>query len=280
MNTRRYFSIFIGLLFFYACADPVQNELAKPAPEALSTDVGYHVFAHAHNDYEHERPLLDALHNRFYSVEADIWLVDGDILVSHYARDYKGRLQDLYLDPLQAIVEEKESVHGDGEPFYLWLDLKDGSSELQTALHEMLSHYSMFSVFTDTTATRGPVTAILTGDAKSKTSYMDRFSERRVIRDSNDYSPDDPAADNRWQWYALKWSNYIQWNGQDPFPDDQRQILISLVNDIHAKGRKVRFWSTPDAEGFWTLMLKCGIDLINTDKLDELNQFLHTYKPA
>ena len=31
--------------------------------------------AHAHNDYEHARPLHDALARGFGSVEADIWLV-------------------------------------------------------------------------------------------------------------------------------------------------------------------------------------------------------------
>ena len=43
--------------------------------------------AHAHNDYEHERPLLDALDHGFASVEADVWLVDGQLLVAHDRED-------------------------------------------------------------------------------------------------------------------------------------------------------------------------------------------------
>ena len=39
--------------------------------------------AHAHNDYLHARPLLDALDHGFCSVEADIYLVDGQLLVAH-----------------------------------------------------------------------------------------------------------------------------------------------------------------------------------------------------
>ena len=39
--------------------------------------------AHAHNDYLHARPLLDALECGFCSVEADIYLVDGQLLVAH-----------------------------------------------------------------------------------------------------------------------------------------------------------------------------------------------------
>src|SRR5207237_4622701 len=38
------------------------------------------IHAHAHNDYEHTRPLLDALDHGFCSVEADIHLVDGKLL--------------------------------------------------------------------------------------------------------------------------------------------------------------------------------------------------------
>ena len=51
----------------------------------------YHVTplrqAHAHNDYEHVRPLHDALDHGFTSVEADIFLVDGDLLVAHDPED-------------------------------------------------------------------------------------------------------------------------------------------------------------------------------------------------
>lgn len=43
--------------------------------------------AHAHNDYEHDRPLQDALSHGFSSVEADVWLVDGELLVAHDRED-------------------------------------------------------------------------------------------------------------------------------------------------------------------------------------------------
>ncbi len=39
--------------------------------------------AHAHNDYRHHRPLLDALAHGFTSVEADVFLVDDQLLVAH-----------------------------------------------------------------------------------------------------------------------------------------------------------------------------------------------------
>jgi len=45
--------------------------------------------AHAHNDYLHPRPLLDALDAGFTSIETDVWLVDGDLLVAHDRREVR-----------------------------------------------------------------------------------------------------------------------------------------------------------------------------------------------
>lgn len=238
---------------------------------------GYHIYAHAHNDYEHERPLLDALGHRFYSVEADFWLVDGEILISHDRQDnradYKGTLKDLYLDPLQKRVDEKGSVHGDGAPFYLWLDIKDGRDEVRSTLHRLLSQYSMLTVFTDEAIHHRPVVAILTGDEKSKTAYAGEYAERYACRDGS-YSKDDPPADHSWQWIALNWKNVIRWYGEEAIDPAEYQKWTAIVNDIHAKGRKVRFWNTPETELFWETALQVGIDLINTDHLQRLNRFL------
>ncbi len=249
----------------------------KPHPQA-----GYHIYAHAHNDYEHPRPLLDALDNRFYSVEVDFWMVDGEILVSHdkeeSKEDYKGTLKELYLDPLQKRVDEKGSVHGDGLPFYLWLDIKDGRPEVHPVLRELLSHYSMMTVFTDEEVNgevkEGPVTIILTGDHESKSSYMDQYNERRVCRDSNSYDASDPNADNKWLWYALNWNSHFSWKGRGLMPPEEIKKLQTLVNDIHAKGRKVRFYAVPDNMRYWMTAIQNGCGLINTDKLAELNEFL------
>src|SRR4051794_7241519 len=68
--------------------------------------------AHAHNDYAHPRPLFDALDQGFTSVEADVFPVDGELLVGHNRRDLKPdrTLETLYLAPLADRVE-KNSGH-------------------------------------------------------------------------------------------------------------------------------------------------------------------------
>ena len=80
------------------------------APAMVSAaDVKPLAQAHAHNDYEHQRPLLDALDHGFTGVEADIWLVNGKLLVAHEEAHIKPErtLEALYLDPLKKRVSER-----------------------------------------------------------------------------------------------------------------------------------------------------------------------------
>src|SRR5436190_2604268 len=75
--------------------------------------------AHAHNDYEHPRPLLDALDCGFCSVEADVFLVGDKLFVGHswYELRAERTLVSLYLDPLKKrIAENGGRVFRDGPP--------------------------------------------------------------------------------------------------------------------------------------------------------------------
>src|SRR6185295_14563982 len=92
------YCVFFAAAFQAAAATCCASEgvTAKPLPQA-----------HAHNDYEHARPLLDALDHGFCSVEADIWLTPDGLLVAHDRKDLKPArtLEALYLDPLRERVK-------------------------------------------------------------------------------------------------------------------------------------------------------------------------------
>ena len=83
--------------------------------------------AHAHNDYEHVRPLLDALDQGFCSVEADIFLTSKGLMIGHTLLDLKSdrTLEKLYLESLRDRVKANGGkVYRDGPPFYLLIDVK------------------------------------------------------------------------------------------------------------------------------------------------------------
>jgi hypothetical protein len=40
-------------------------------------------------------------------------------------------------------------------------------------------------------------------------------------------------------------------------------------------GAKVRLWASPERKAVWDELLKCGVDLINTDQLVTLKNYLN-----
>ncbi|HYV46194.1 MAG TPA: hypothetical protein VFA20_15095 [Myxococcaceae bacterium] len=254
-----------------ACREGQEAASVRSAPSAVA---GQRIHAHAHNDYEHPHPLQDALDQRFSSVEADVYFDGGSFKVAHNSWDAsKGSLKELYLDPLQARVDAGGSVYGDGEPFTLWIDIKDSNPAMPDALRGLLDGFSMLSRFTDQGTTPGPVTAVLTGDAGMKAALV-AAPDRRAVRDSNDYAPDDPPADGRWGFYALSWGDYLGWGGSGELPEEDRARMACIMDNAHASGRKVRFYATPDRAEDWQAELANGTDYINTDHLAELSAVL------
>ncbi|MDP1825699.1 MAG: hypothetical protein Q8L48_20730 [Archangium sp.] len=227
---------------------------------------------HAHNDYEHARPLLDALEQRFESVEADVWLDGADVGVSHAGPPFKGSLKALYLDPLAArIAANAGSVHGDGKPFFLWIDLKQGSAALQDALATQLAEYPFLTRFDDAgEAQAGAVTVVFTGDNTAKKALVERAAPRPYVRDSNDYAPTDAPADGKWGFYAVNYYSFMQWDGAGTIPRAQKLQLERLVNGAHATGRRLRIYSNPDTAAYWAEAKAAHLDFVNTDKLAEL----------
>jgi glycerophosphoryl diester phosphodiesterase len=76
-----------------------------------------------------------------------------------------------------------------------------------------------------------------------------------------------------------RWSSHFTWNGAGEIPAKEHEKLQKIVQKAHEKGRLVRFWATPDnsspaRETLWRQLLSAGVDLINTDDLEGLRQFL------
>jgi len=62
-------------------------------------------------------------------------------------------------------------------------------------------------------------------------------------------------------------------------PDAERRKLREIVQTAHEKGRRIRFWATPDnpspaREALWRELVSAGVDMLNTDDLEGLQQFL------
>jgi hypothetical protein len=268
----------VALAVALAAASPTSSEAQPSASSGLER-------AHAHNDYEHQRPLFDALDHNFKSVEADIWLVEGELIIAHDSEDVPQAVKDgrtlrsLYLEPLQTVIAQNGgSVYrGDPDYFTLLIDIKSEAASTYLALHEELQDYEgMLTRFGPRGVRDGAVTAIVSGNRPRElmlqqrvryAAYDGRLSDLGVATDQT-FVP--LISDN--------WTRNFTWRGDGPMPSKERRKLRSIVETAHANGQRVRFWETPELspqrEAVWRELLAARVDYINTDHLSDLETFL------
>lgn len=233
--------------------------------------------AHAHNDYQHPRPLLDALDRGFLSVEADVHLAGGELLVAHDLKDARpGRtLRRLYLDPLRERVRANGGrVHPSGPPLFLLIDVKSAADATYAALDRELADYAdLLSVVRDGRFEAKAVTAVLSGNRVSPAALA-KQAVRYVGLDGRlpDLDADHPA--HLMPWVSGSWFPAFRWRGDGPMPAAERAKLREQAGKAHARGRLLRYWATPESEAVWAELRAAGVDLIGTDRLDRLRDFL------
>jgi len=252
------------------------------APDAAVVLGEPHAAAHAHNDYEHDRPLLDALEHGFTSVEADVWLVDGELRVAHDFADARAgvTLESLYLDPLDKLVRQQghSAYPGWNGSLQLLIDIKSDGETTYAAVEKVLAeHPEIMTRYANGKVSAGPVTAVISGNRPL--AMMQAADKRFSFYDgrSADLASGMPAA--LMPLVSDNWTKLFTWQGVGPMPEAERTKLRAYVETAHAKGYRVRFWATPDQPGaardaMWTELLDAGVDHINTDDLPGLDKFL------
>ena len=287
---RRFRIILVALTLACTAANGATAEAPPPAPADRTRPR-----THAHNDYEHPRPLFDALHHGFVSVEADIYLAGADLRVSHNpVADWSKvpTLQASYLTPLRDLKRRHNNggIYADGTPLLLLVDIKTDAAATYARLHEVLAEYQAATpgLFTTYTAAggryevkAGAVTVIVSGNRpreamKRQVTRLAGYDGRRadIGPDSN---PDDapgfvPLISDNW---AGIFHGPLAWDGRGEIPAATKAKLKQLVADVHAEGKLLRFWNLPkDTPAVWGPLYDAGVDLINTDDLAGLSAFV------
>lgn len=256
------------------------SQRPTPPPEPLER-------AHAHNDYEHDRPLLDALDRGFTSVEADVWLVDGELLVAHDREDVdpERTLRALYLDPLRALNRRNHgsAYTGWDGSLQLLIDIKSDGRTTYAALHRELRRYpELMTRFSPGRVHERAVTAVISGERPRELMESQRVRYAGYDGRLSDLDGDAPAS--FMPLVSDNWEKNFTWRGEGEFPAGQRAKLHGIVDRAHAAGYRIRFWATPDdpgpeREAVWRELVAADVDHLNTDDLPALRDFLLAEDP-
>jgi hypothetical protein len=233
--------------------------------------------AFAHNDYRHKRPLLDAQNNGYTHIEADVFLHNNKLVVAHINPYFKGKrtLENLYLAPLLAQANKNNGTVYEGydKPVTLMVDIKTDAKKTYAALKVLLEKYRpILSSYDTGKVTTRAVTIIISGhkpydEVRKETSRLAFIDEdlRKVERDT---------IANVARMASCKYSKLLKWKGNGEISDHEKKRLVNYVTMAHKNGDQVRLWASPDNKAVWKEILACGVDLINTDKLVALKNFL------
>ncbi|KAF5356011.1 hypothetical protein D9756_003833 [Leucocoprinus leucothites] len=258
---------------------------------------------HSHNDYWRDVPLLTAVSLGVASVEADVWLVNGQLFVGHEpAALAKQRTFDsLYIQPLVDMLDRQNPKNpftdaanltapnglfdtSSGTPLQLLVDIKtDGKEAMPFILRALRPLRSKGYLTTFENGVLKPSTVTVVGTGNTPLDSV-------LALEPRDYFFDAPLTGLGRNPANATWSRNISpiastdyevavgWDGINDITDAQRQTIGNLINTAHSLGIKARFWDTPGWPIFarnkvWQQLLDSGADWLNADDLEAASQF-------
>ena len=231
---------------------------------------------HSHNDYTRNRPLMDALQYGFTSIEVDVYLYEGRLVVTHDNKnlDKKPSIQELYLDPLRTIITSNSGhvYQNSDAQVVLMVDLKSDKVDTYLALKEVFKSYlDLIEWFQSGKLVEGPIKILLSGGPPIDL----------IQKETDRYFYVDGAVDQWGEDYPISlmprastnYRTYFKWSGNGPMPPTEEQKLRELIKLGHDHGRKVRFWGSPNKVEVWEKLMDEGADWINVDDLKGFNAY-------
>jgi alkaline phosphatase len=217
---------------------------------------------HSHNDYEKSFPFWEAYNHAYGSIEADIFLQNGNLIIAHNTIQLKmGRTFDsFYLYPLQqCIVKNNNHPYADkNRLLQLLIDVKTDSVATLNRFIEKLKAYPVI------TACAG-IKIVITGNRPAASTFADYPSYIYFDGElDKNYSAN---ATNRIEMLSDNFRKYSWWNGTDTISMKDKNIIMTAINKAHELHKKVRFWNAPDTIISWNFFMKMGVDYINTDHI-------------
>lgn len=248
----------------------------EPQQKGKSQKVYYNAFSH--NDYDRSRPLFEAIDLGFNCVEADLWLIDGELYVAHdkpQTLNPERTFEKMYLKPLaERIKANGGKVHKKGKkPFFLMVDCKSNGEEMLPVLKQKMEPYlSLFCTVEKGKMKKGAVLLFLSGDKPYQSILA--AGEGSVFLDGRIKDLGKNIDSNMMPVISDDYSSFLKWRGEGEMPQEELEKMRGYIRQAHKEGKLFRWWGAPDTQQFKRLFIEEGVDLIGADKLSVLYEVL------
>jgi alkaline phosphatase len=225
---------------------------------------------HSHNDYLQTVPFWTAFSAAASSIEIDVILKEGKLMVAHEPEtiDTKRTIERLYLDP---ISEGLKSGLIPSFNFHLLVDLKTPAHPTLEVLLESMKPYAAFLYGKENTE---GLKLIISGNRPQPEEYKN-YPDWMFF----DYQSKELTADLPWEkigMVSLSFRQFSVWNGKGRMVESERKAVQDFIDLVHSFDKPARLWATPDSKSAWKAFYDMGMDYINTDLPIEARNYLNT----
>lgn len=220
--------------------------------------------AHSHNDYLQAHPFYAAYNAQFGSIEVDVFFVEGQLLVAHDLEkvSFHKTIQDLYLNPLMAELKKAKPVN-----FHqLLVDLKNEPDSCLKQLVKLLEKDQDL-------LKKNQIKIVISGERPEPKDYIlypdwiyfDGRAEEKVPN----------FLSNRVPLESISLFNFGIWDGKTPMNPAMKLKVKNYIEEVHGRGRKIRFWASPNTLLAYMTLHDLGVDYIGTDDISALKDYLN-----
>jgi alkaline phosphatase len=217
---------------------------------------------HSHNDYYQKQPFITAFEAGIASIEADIFLWHHNLYVAHtlFEIDWTCTFDALYLQPIVFAVRSSRAY-----PIQLMIDVKTNAEATLDVISRQLARYP--DVFNE----KSIIKIVITGN-RPPPSVWNAYA----LFIQFDGRPKENYTPEQWQRVGLvsdNFDNYTTWWYANGLSTKTCEKLKKIMDFVHSKGKKMRFWKSPDNPLAWEKLYNLGVDFINTDSPEALKIF-------
>jgi alkaline phosphatase len=225
--------------------------------------------AHSHNDYKNNIPFLRAYEKGFGSIEADLYAVNGKLMVAHEKEEIlpTRSFQNLYVNPLIDKLKRDQQ-----RSLRLLIEVKE---DYKAVLPLVVKELAPLAGYLNSDSHSGRLTIVITG-AVPPAAEMDNYPDWMLF-DANSLKGYTSLQWKKIGLVSFSFTDYVKnWNGKGVLNPQETKRLQGVVDSVHTAGKKIRFWATPDTKSSWLALSRLGVDVIGTDAIEELGDFLIT----
>lgn len=226
---------------------------------------------HSHNDYWQSQPFYTAYYAGMQSIEADIFLRDGKLMVAHDAKEINAEhtLKALYLDPVAKLYRKNGAAAfaDKTKQLQLLIDVKESYKQTLPVLVKTLEQYGdLFNPVKNPNA----IKVIVTGGRPKPEGFKDY--PKWLFFDGEVNWNYDAASLAQTGLISADLKDYTDWNGKG-LPENIPGIKQAIAK-ADSLGLRFRFYGTHDSPNAWQQLINLGVYWVNTDHPKTLELFL------